>query len=160
MCIRCRRQSICRQTGNEPRAGEAGAVTVVMLCLMLVVVLFALAMLHTIHTMQAADEEYQQETQLRLAAEGVTEQAAQLLTAHPEQAEVGWGHKRTEIKTAGFCYPDNMAVQVTAVPRQDKLYLLGFARYKEAGARWERHRLVKGVLRKEGTSYVWLGWAP
>ena len=46
------------------------------------------------------------------------------------------------------------------VPRQDKLYLLGFARYKEAGARWERHRLVKGVLRKEGTSYVWLGWAP
>ena len=160
MCIRCKRRSICRQRGNELRAGEAGAVTVVMLCLMLVVVLFALAMLHTIHTMQTANEEYQQEMQLRLTAEGVTEQAAQLLMAEPQQADACWGHKRTEIKTTGFCYPDTMAVQVTAVPRQDTLYLIGFARYKEAGARWERHRFVKGVLRKDGNAYVWLGWAP
>ncbi|SFT52394.1 hypothetical protein SAMN02910356_00890 [Selenomonas sp. GACV-9] len=160
MYIPWKRLFICRWVESEDDRDEEGAVTVVMLCLLMVVVMFALAMMHTVHTMQKANADYQQEMQLRLAAEGVTEQAAQQLMAQPGMAASWQDEDSQPLAGNRFIYPETMAVQVTALPRKDKLYLIGFARYKDRGAKWERHRMVKGVLKKEGDAYVWLGWAP
>ena len=125
------------------------------LCLMLVMLGFGLAMLYFVRAAWSDNIAYQQEMDLRLAAEGAVEQEARMY-------ELGRGISNEYRAMESSAAMPEMEVRVTPEYREDKLILTGAACWRPAGG-WLHKKVVRGLLRKRATKkgerYVWCGWA-
>ena len=125
------------------------------LCLMMVMLGFGLAMLYFVRAAWSDNIAYQQEMDLRLAAEGAVEQEARMY-------ELGRGISNEYRAMESSAAMPEMEVRVTPEYREDKLILTGAACWRPAGG-WLHKKVVRGLLRKRATKkgerYVWCGWA-
>ena len=162
MSIRSRQQYTCqwiRQSvyrGHEVCGdGQQGFVSLAALCLMMVMLGFGLAMLYFVRAAWSDNIAYQQEMDLRLAAEGAVEQEARMY-------ELGRGISNEYRAMESSAAMPEMEVRVTPEYREDKLILTGAACWRPAGG-WLHKKVVRGLLRKRATKkgerYVWCGWA-
>lgn len=160
MSIRSRQQYTCqwiRQSvyrGHEVCGdGQQGVVSLAALCLMMVMLGFGLAMLYFVRAAWSDNIAYQQEMDLRLAAEGAVEQEARMY-------ELGLSDGDQSVESSAAM--SGMEVRVTPEYREDKLILTGAACWRPAGG-WMHKKVVRGLLRKQATKkgerYVWCGWA-
>ncbi len=125
------------------------------LCLMMLMLGFGLAILYFVRAAWSDNIAYQQEMDLRLAAEGAVEQEARMY-------ELGRGISNEYRAMESSAAMPEMEVRVTPEYREDKLILTGAACWRPAGG-WLHKKVVRGLLRKRATKkgerYVWCGWA-
>lgn len=125
------------------------------LCLMMLMLGFGLAILYFVRAAWSDNIAYQQEMDLRLAAEGAVEQEARMY-------ELGRGISNEYRAMESSAAMPEMEVRVTPEYREDKLILTGAACWRPAGG-WLHKKVVRGLLRKQATKkgerYVWCGWA-
>ncbi len=124
------------------------------LCLMMLMLGFGLAILYFVRAAWSDNIAYQQEMDLRLAAEGAVEQEARMY-------ELGRGISNEYRAMESSAAMPEMEVRVTPEYREDKLILTGAACWRPAGG-WLHKKVVRGLLRKRATKkgerYVWCGW--
>ncbi|MBP8598141.1 MAG: hypothetical protein KBI24_02695 [Selenomonas sp.] len=162
MSIRSRQQYICQwirqsvyRSPEVCRDGQQGFVSLAALCLMMLMLGFGLAILYFVRAAWSDNIAYQQEMDLRLAAEGAVEQEARMY-------ELGRGISNEYRAMESSAAMPEMEVRVTPEYREDKLILTGAACWRPAGG-WLHKKVVRGLLRKRATKkgerYVWCGWA-
>ncbi|SDG45163.1 hypothetical protein SAMN05216584_105115 [Selenomonas sp. WCT3] len=144
---------------------QQGAVSLLLLCMLLVVMVFSFGLLYFIRAGQQANDSYACETRLRLAAESMVELVALRIEQNPQLPSSWPEDKVVDIKLAAMhlaevAPPEGVAWKAGGIKRRDKLYLLGYAKNNRNKKPWEECRLVKGEMQKVGERYVWLGWAP
>lgn len=142
------------------RRPEEGSVSVLALYFMMVVMAFSMAMLYYVQSGAQANDMYAWEMRLRLAAESAVEQEAVLLEMHPEKIAAWQGKDAVTLGDADITPAEGTKICITALPRQETLYLVGYAEKEKRTTKWTQHKMVKGVLKKVGNRFVWQGWAP
>lgn len=106
---------------------------------------------------QAGD--YWRETELRLRAESMVEEnygmlqdRSRELDSLPNKGKLYLGTNGvSDREVVGYALKDNGLVYIIAT---------AFDRRTAFGNSTELHVMAKGILKKEGEKYVWLGWAP
>ena len=139
---------------------EEGSVSVLMLYFMMVVMAFSMAMLYYVRSGTQANDTYELEMRLRLAAESAVEQEAVYLEQHPEQIAAWQGKEKVKLDDADIAPAEGIKICLTALLRQEKLYLVAYVENEKQTTKWIQHKMVKGVLKKAGERFVWQGWAP
>lgn len=139
---------------------EEGAISVLVLYFMMVVMAFSMAMLYYVQSGAQANDMYAWEMRLRLAAESAVEQEAVHLEMHPEEIAAWQGKESVTLGDADITPAEGTKICITALPRQETLYLVGYAEKEKRTTKWTQHKMVKGVLKKAGDRFVWQGWAP
>lgn len=127
---------------------------------MMVVMAFSMAMLYYVQSGAQANDMYAWEMRLRLAAESAVEQEAVHLEMHPEEIAAWQGKESVTLGDADITPAEGTKICITALPRQETLYLVGYAEKEKRTTKWTQHKMVKGVLKKAGDRFVWQGWAP
>ena len=144
---------------------QEGAVSLVLLCMLMVVTALSFGLLYFVRAGQQANAGYEEETRLRLAAESMVELVALRIEEDP-QLPARWRDdmvmdiKLEAVDLAAVKPPEGVAWKAGGIKRKDKLYLLGYAKNSRNTKPWEEGRLVKGEMQKVGEHYVWLGWVP
>ena len=146
-------------------SSQKGAVSVILLCMLMLVMLFSFGLLYFIRAGQQVNTRYVCETRLRLAAESMVELVALRIEQDPQipscwPEDIVMDIKLATVNLAEVTPPDGVAWKAGGIKRKDKIYLLGYARNSRNAKPWEECRLVKGEMQKVGEQYVWLGWAP
>ena len=138
---------------------QQGFVSLAALCLLLVMLGFGLALLYFVRAAWSDNMAYQQEMNLRLAAEGAVEQQARIYEqGNPDMELVPFEPYQSEQSSVAM-----PGLKVTVKPERldAKLLLTGYARWQPVGS-WVHEKVVRGLLRKqptkEGIRYVWCGW--
>lgn len=139
---------------------ENGSVSVLLLYFLMVVMAFSMVMLYYVQAGVQANDMYEWEMRLRLAAESAVEQEAVYLELHPEQIASWQGKDTVTLGDADIIPAEGTKICLTALPRQETLYLVGYAEREKRITKWTQHKMVKGVLKKAGDRFVWQGWAP
>lgn len=144
---------------------QQGAVSLLLLCMLMAVMVFSFGLLYFIRAGQEANNRYVCETRLRLAAESLVELVALRIEENP-QIPSQWSEdtvmdiKLVAVNLAEVVPPEGVAWKAGGIKRKDKIYLLGYASNCRNTKPWEECRVVKGEMKKVGERYVWLGWTP
>ena len=167
MFIRWRRRFTCLRTSQLPIdrqcRSQQGIISVGALCLLLVMMGFGLALLYFVRQMWVDNQAYQQEMTMRLAAESAVECQAADFERSGHQVELLPLNKQQRLAVTRPVDIDGLEVTVTGLRQADCLLLIGCALWRPEGEHWEHKKIVRGILRKYGSSeeekrYVWCGW--
>lgn len=144
---------------------QRGAAALTVLCMMMAVIALSLGLMHFVRSGQQNNADYVRETRLRLAAESIVEAAALTVEQEPSIAEKWKADTAANINLetihlSAVKPPAGVEWKVCGMKREDKIYLIGYARNLQNPSPWEECRLAKGELQKAGDGYVWLGWVP
>lgn len=151
---------VVRYTCPEDRgSAQQGAASIAVLCLLLVMAFLGRGV--TGFTRQGTEgvRIYRQEMNLRLAAESVVER--EVLQLRNDDRPIRALPEKIDTLLEKGTYED-YHFTVYARQQAELIYIIGcaFCRETELDEMVEPHVMVKGVLKKNGNQYVWLGWAP
>lgn len=158
--------SIYRVSENRRQESESGSIALVALVVMLVVSVLGMTLLYFVRGGAASTHEYLRETQLEVAARAALADTEYLVTsANPDIVALTNGTKKAlaTLTYGGSSYSDGygITVTVTALRRDDYIYMIACAIESNPEVRYERREIVKGVWLKDGNGkYVYQGWAP
>ena len=151
LCISISRQSSC------PR--QQGIVSWVALCWLLIMLLLGQGLLYYVGQGARQAGDFSRETELRLRAESAVEENYLALQRRSAELDALQPGAKIYLGTTGS---NEEAVTGYALKDKGLIYIIAtaFDRRTEFGKAAEVHVMAKGVLKKEGDKYVWLGWAP
>ena len=142
------------------RRDEQGMVSILGLCLLFVMLLFGMTLMYAAGNCMETERNFQEEAQLRLAAESGMEEAA--LQVEKEDAadldRVG-AFPNADCIYEAEVFP-GIHVMTYASRRENRLELLARAKRFDAVSRRTSCRSVHGCMEKKGEHYVWYGWLP
>lgn len=145
---------ICRE-----HRSQQGFASFTALCLLLVLVFMGQGLVCFVR--QGADSAigYHQEMTLRLAGESLVEQQVLRLQQDSSPLAVLVEKEDSLLERGDY---EGLPYRIYVRRQEDKFYIMAytFCRESERDKRIEPHVLVKGVLKKDGEQYKWLGWAP
>lgn len=150
-CISTRRQH------NHTR--QQGIVSWVALCWLLIMLLLGQGLLNFVCQGARQAGDFTREMELRLRAESAVEENYLTLQSRSQELDALQSKEKLLLGNKG-----SSEELVTGYALKDKglIYIIctAFDRRTDFGKAAEVHVMAKGVIKKEGDKYVWLGWAP
>ncbi len=141
------------------RRSQRGFASFTALCLLLVLAFMGRGLVYFSRQGAESARIYHQEMQLRLAGESLVEQ--QVFRLKQDSSPLASLAEKTDSLLERGDY-DGLPYRIYGRRQGDRYYIMAytFCRESEWDKRTEPHFLVKGVLKKDGEQYKWLGWAP
>lgn len=154
MNIPCVQRYICPSHDSQ-----RGGVALVALVLLVVMLFMGRGLIQFVQQGVKNGHAYRQEMEMRLAAESMAEK--QWLQLKKDDSRLWTLRENTMISLDRGSY-ERLDYTVFARSWGGNVYIIATAFHRDSPVDKiiEPHVMVKGVLRKEGNHYVWLGWAP
>ncbi len=151
---------LCISTRPKHRhTSQQGIISWVALVWLLVMLLLGQGLLYFVQQGARQAGDFSRETELRFRAESAVEENYLALKKRTAELDRLRTKEKISLGTTGT---KEQAVTGYALKDNDRIYIIAtaFDRRTDFGKATEQHVMAKGVLKKEGGKYVWLGWAP
>lgn len=143
---------------------ECGSISLAALAAMLVIVIFSMSLSYFVRGGAENTRDYLRETELELAAKSAVADYEYLVIN--KDTRLTSLSNNAKIKLAAVDYGTDYPITVTVtamrhdLPSGTYIYLVACAIEKNPEVSFERREIVKGVWKKNGTSYDYQGYAP